>query len=120
MTPKTVSLKTAQELKAAGFPQNTTHYSFRPDGEAFILQDPSKRREHYIAAPSSDEILEELPEEIKDNDDWLTIQKANGLYCVMYTQYGQPKPYFENASLVEALSAMWLYLKQQGLLEAKT
>lgn len=90
---QTVSLKTAKELKEAGFKQKTIYFWMvnpRPisertksEMEAFLTIEGESRnfKDERCSAPTTDEILMELP--------------------------------------VEALAQMWLWLKKGGLLEDK-
>lgn len=137
---KTVSLDTAKKLKEVGFKQNSALYWF-----AFghgvrewqitdrILDNKSikgwrnfennNRETVMYAAPTSDEILEELPCNIKKERRiyWLKIKKDKEGFLIYYVDdYGGDEmdelAVFQEVILCESLAAMWLYLKQQGLL----
>lgn len=116
---KTCSLETAKKLKEAGFPQSSGkiywHWvKFDDEKHVILWPNASEPDVVFAAAPTSDEILEELPFGAGWNK-LRIVRLANGAYTV---SYGLP-PEFVNESLSEALAQMWLYLKQQGLLEAK-
>lgn len=128
---KTVSLETAKKLKEAGFRHGTylcwtTWSEYASMGIGTDLG-PYYRMQGYqdfildwVSAPTTDELLEELPYRITRENyiAELWIHKNSSDYVVCYT--GQPhtdNKYFENESLPEALASMWIYLKQQDLLK---
>lgn len=124
---KKVTLETAIQLKNAGFIQDSISkfYVNRKDQRGrdnWNIEDlytfPRDKVKEYYAAPTSDEILEELPEtiHIKGVETWwLTIEKCNGVYVCFYDGY-EDKSYQENESLPEAPAKMYLWLKAEGLI----
>lgn len=111
---KTVSLETAKKLKDAGFRQDTEIF-FNKGGK-------------YIAAPTTDELLDELPDHIViDNRQFggdkrnsigtLVIGNPNYIFNVQYRP--DISPCFKNESFPEALAQMYLFLAKEGLLNAK-
>lgn len=129
----TVSLDMAKKLKEAGWPHlDTVHYWCHLDGVyvAIALQHP---RENEIAAPTAEEILWRLPEEIpydavgtlKGSDFWLEIAKSrfwgNTPWEIRYrenagmTFWDCPEP-IRADTLANAVAAMYCYLADQKLL----
>lgn len=123
---KTVTLETAKLLKEDGFIQDTYfHYEENPrileertDSELpFILfVNKSPGIGEIFAAPTTDELFEELPSTIwvqkEDKEYRLRLEKMNNGFMV---EYGDKVRIYEQ-SLPEALAQMWLWLKKQGLL----
>lgn len=129
---KTVSLETAKLLKESGFNKETeyrwvnfkskkTIMEAKIDIWKVVSEDWDADRLFY-AAPIADELLEELPCELKNKDAVLVIQKLlNSHYSVCYEE---PQPYepsifhhgISRNSLPEAIAEMWLFLKKEGLL----
>ena len=82
-----------------------------------------------ISAPTSDEILKELPQEIRDAYE-LSIDRSEGLYYVYYwrwSPYDSEKESFgagefgrqeiKDKKLSNALAKIWLYLKKEGYIK---
>lgn len=70
-----------------------------------------------ISAPTTDELLEELPDFI--NGYFLTIVKCDKYFWVGYdNEFNDKKTLcaFENGLLPDALANIWLYLKKENLL----
>lgn len=127
---KTVSLETAKLLKEAGFKQDTYwyHYEHKRLKEEDYKECKCEGLNHddvyypeeswnKIAAPSTDELLEELP--------WHTqIYKGTDGNLGQYICHldarsviGQKETkWFYHKDLCEALAQMYLFLKKEGLL----
>lgn len=131
MTIQTTTLETSRLMKEAGFPQetrlywgNTIHsdgtisiinlfernqkdipmmYPFRMVDEIYSFRQ-SEFNELY-AAPTTDEILAELPDGIR-------INKLRSFYFVAVDKWSG-----SDTVLPEVLAKMWLDLKSQGLLK---
>lgn len=131
---KTVSLDMAKLLKENGFRQDTSLIWAKPfdinnnfTGDELEVETNDWLRyqgmQHAIfcAAPTTDELLEELPEEIETiAKGSLTINKLNNKYEVLYDDGLERLVCLmicTNESLSEALASMWLYLKREGLLK---
>lgn len=117
----TVSLPTARKLRENGFRQDTELSHVLAWGKYQIAK-TEKQVEGYdifFAAPTSDEILEELPATIIGKVDsipgehGLIIEKFNSQFDVSYGDFCQR----EHKELCEALADTWLFLKQQNLLQ---
>lgn len=131
----TVSLSTAKLLKEAGFLQESEKW-YVPDYETregvpeklkYFLQDGYEGfiPRYRYAAPSTDELLVELPNIIQYDGSigklgketkYLEIHKNNNGYKVMYKGFHYCEVE-ENKSLPEALAQMWIFLKKEGLLD---
>ena len=83
--------------------------------------------EDICAAPTADEILDELPGYLYNDFDslmWLDIRKNDNGYLVHYydSEYGKSgfitgeKIYFEEETLADAAAQMWIYIKENNLL----
>lgn len=139
MSIKCVSLGTAKALKEAGFPQTThfcwftqcskTHQGFKNIEPQFItmLQPVFEglNMANAPCAPTSDEILEELPKKIVNKDgmaQWLKINPIGNDWMVVYdpVDEGVTDNFIwcgETRSLLcEALASMWISLKKENLL----
>ncbi len=140
-----VDLEIAKELKENRFPQNncmnyfTNFHQGFDDGifvrgyceifDNFIISYFNGKDKEipdggiYYSAPTSDEILKELPEKINDCY-YLDIIKMNDEYKVGYSNI---KPYDqadfqwiilrEGKKLSNVLSTLWLYLKKEGYIK---
>lgn len=125
MTIKTVSLNTARVLEENLFTQNTYFYYIKHklDLDYKLENTPNGQCiEDYLAAPTSDELLEVLPSSIsKDYEEyWIEIFKDDSGYLVSYSKYNtgdlQTLHQEYNQSLVESLGLMFIFLKKEGLL----
>lgn len=147
MTP-TVSLQTAKLLKDEGFPQGSEcmwaeFYNTSSNCPNVLLSsllgveelEDFKERNYlkdlkFYSAPTTDELLAELPVSIGDKN-WFQITRSfNGykevvqsvayVYWLPENTIGQiflkDVHKITNDSLPEALAQMWLYLKKEGLL----
>lgn len=125
---KTTTIETSKLLKEAGFRQDT-EYQYKRSRNAESMEyflDNVKLDKKYsdkfnmdiLPSPTTDELLEELPCEGGKYQDWLNISKLDGgrgFSCVYgYPEYSSEE--FVNKSLPEALAAMWLWLKKEGLI----
>lgn len=129
-----VDLELAKELKENGFPQETYFYwdnrwYYPPVASDPIIIDEemtlylSKNAEHVsdpYSAPTSDELLKELPRFINTigcltitegiEDNWAISYLSNGEYTHNSIQ-------ILNKKLANALAKMWLYLKKEGYIK---
>lgn len=113
---KIVSLETAKLLKEAGFRQDTSNYhEVLLNGNSILTSHPLQYNENY-ASPTTDELLEELPDFIIRNNyrASLKILKDIGGFAVTYQSTREDVQMCCNESLCEALAQMWLCLKTQG------
>lgn len=120
---KTVTLETAKALKEAGFPQITDLFWTEMDGSMHITEMRGIIHDDY-AAPTSEEILEELASGIRIKAHHLYLQMGkmtDNLFTVSYRSMTDIEMDIQKdaESLPEALAAMWLYLKKEGLLKGK-
>lgn len=128
-----VDLELAKELKENGFFQNTK-FCWEEDyldgtGQPDIILLKNRNRfpeANYYSAPTSDEILKELPSEIYKNygqSYGLLIAKNYGEdnrdgYSVDYDNDGNSEvEIFADLKLSNALAKMWLYLKKEGYIK---
>lgn len=123
---KTVILKTAKQLKANGFPQNSFFGWYKPM-EVWKTGVYWRAFKGSFAAPTAEEVLEELPKHIGKNENYqpvLTISifdedKESDLHWkVAYVENdkeGSVIQFWDN-SLAEAAGKCWLYFKKEGLL----
>jgi len=136
---RTVSLETAKLLKENGFRQDSYHFYYPIlEHEVRMVKEPYERavsfptgktlrwelamgyEEDYcgndvdkIAAPTTDEFLEELPA-------GTSIRKQFSLGFEVWNPYIKSGRLFINESLPEALAQCWIYLKKEGFLDKKT
>ena len=127
-----VDLEIAKELKKEGFPQESENWWLENINsgkiEFNITQYPTGSKTYY--APTSDEILKELPHKL--NGSWLRITPVGKGYEVGYWEHEWNKEESQNdvetrkiyehyldKKLSNALSNLWLYLKKEGLLNEK-
>ena len=70
-------------------------------------------------APLATDILEELPPAFKEDDYQISMEMENECFwCVMYTNVHTQTVDYEtkDKSFINALTQMWLYLKQEKIL----
>lgn len=136
MAIKTTSLETSKALKEAGFRQDAD-YIFRQHsthkGYVFMSMEWVKTNDldmeetDWHAAPTTDELLSELPKVIEKETNteagkrpW-HLEIHHGLkWEVLYRwYYHEPMTHFveENESLPEALAQMYLFLRKEGLIK---
>ena len=135
----TVSLETAKKLKAAGFLQ-TTEFShvkhLDNDSEYYKLEWGNNYADDmYISAPTTDEILADLSDELAEDID-VMILKYDGFFAVGYYNHNADfedhlgneideddfrrwEIRFTNNSLVEALAELWLWAKENNYIEKR-
>lgn len=126
---KITSLETSKLLKGAAFRQDTYwQWSCNIKCENNVLNAGRFIHENFIniAAPTTDELLEELPIRIKffDGDIGaslsITLHDDGIKYFVYYAKNISHVAICHSElseSLPEALAQMWLWLKKEGLLE---
>lgn len=140
-----VDLERAKQLKENGFPQDSEFYwnIHKAGGSVFPLDDNlNKKFASYqekvginavcyatYSAPTSDEILKELPREIKDlNFEYfyhLKIEKSpihDEMYFISYGITSQDRAWMEyyntdDKKLSNALAKMWIFLKKEGYIK---
>lgn len=124
---KTVSLETAKKLKDAGFEKETerrwvhlkskkTVMESKIDTWKCLTEDWDVDKLGY-AAPNTDELLENIPHVLQHKR--LTIRKYYNAYGAGYMMDEGWIECFEAKELPEVLALLWLFLKKEGLLEAK-
>lgn len=146
---KTTSLELSKQLKECGFPQKTDfywsneigntevmfsdklHLAYNPNYLDFIPEYEEHGDFQLIAAPTAEEILEQLPTRPKDNSHMqLVIWKGsewtgwNIAYKQMYHDCDRKDKLGhqhdtkddDNNSLAELAGRLYLYLKKEGLL----
>ncbi|MGZ3593433.1 MAG: hypothetical protein ACXWOL_16300 [Ktedonobacteraceae bacterium] len=121
---KTISLELAKQLKEAGYPQVTAFYWVITltqdyhlswyDGE---LPQVLKERNDCYSSPSAEEILDQLPEDIKHRG-ILIIMKSeiNKTWKVSYQDVASEEEDiigFAENFLADAAAKMWLHLKKE-------
>lgn len=121
-----LSLETSQLLKECGFPQDSyfqwifIHSAVNPEYNHWELLDKEhvlyiKDADIQYACPTSDEILELLPNEL--GEFYLSITKMNkGTYSVGYYFENSTKQDFGNKSLPEAIAQMYIFLRREKLI----
>lgn len=134
---KTVSLEIAKALKDAGFRQDTAFHWY--GGGAYrtelcygmlkvggIAMEILDKDMFNYAAPTTDELLDELPKEVNRESMCYHLRIAFGNDYgnnVFYLGYEEDEEYYldcpltENKSLSEALAQMYLWLKKEGLIK---
>lgn len=107
---KTVSLETAKLFKEAGFRQDTEFmWCYKPEPPKLVpvieFGKPMGRK-LICAAPTTDELLEELPL------GFIRIERHNGCFIIEVPSLKYAKSHME---LPEALAQMWLWLQSENL-----
>lgn len=127
-----VDLEIAEELEKNNFPQ-TIYGWYKPNYDGrdrkpelleVLARGTSKSSFNNLTyyrltyAPTSDEILKELPVEINGFN--FRIERTDTDFVIAYLELGYEDEvrfgYFHDKKLVNALAKMWLYLKKEGLL----
>lgn len=146
---KTVSLETAKALKEAGFRQDTLFYfvkaKYDKEFHLSMFKTQEAFEENYIVydgigisshssveielaiesypAPTTDELLEELPDFLDGSAllYWKKLWQGKTCYFAEISTLNARKEskFFSGDSLPEALAKMWLHLKKEGLLNDK-
>lgn len=136
---KTTSLELSKQLKANGFPQNNSefywneaHQNRLSNGEWDTVPTRLLPKHHYFgtspkdsffAAPTSDEILDELPRELYEKPGklfWLQLETnsdGQGWSCQYFNPNFGVKHFEEADTKVEGCGQMYLYLASHGLLK---
>lgn len=122
-----VDLELAKELKENGFPQ--TSYQHYKNGELLFGQIGCVRpRDIVYSAPTSDEILKELPLVFRYNKTEICLEIYSTNEPRFFVTYWDcPKPgeseqflkEVEDKKLSNALAKCWIWLKQGGYLDIK-
>jgi hypothetical protein len=131
----TTSLDVSKKLKEAGYKQDSILYWWQNDCDEDHTQlrnripnnqSLSIHKWFVYSAPTTDELLEQLPPDVSDR--WILSINAIDYddykeYEVGYTKYFEDNgvwaykdKYFQDKKLPDALAEMWLYLKKEGLL----
>lgn len=138
MPNKTTSLETSKLLKEAGFRQDniSKYHVHRIDSRGrneWTTEDlytfPRDKVKEFIAAPTTDELLEELPQSVfKENDNRILVienrfdNNHNSKYwMVSCRSYHDDITWGcqTDKSLPEALAQMYLFLANKGFINAK-
>lgn len=143
---KTTSLELSKQLKENGFPQQTQFKYLKPTREfidsdedtdwKILLEKGFYKGEQYMigsanctriyAAPTAEEILDELPYKIEYDGDLLIwdivrMEAPKDYWKVSYMRNDVSQIIlFVEETLVEAAGKMWLYLKQNNLLSERS
>lgn len=119
---KTVSLELSKQLKEAGYPQKDSDFTW--SGDKLFPAVKGVEFTEDTAAPTADEILDQLPSTIEeveiDGDNYgmceLAIWKEEKDYSVNYLdEDSYPELQETEDVLADAAAKMWLYLKKQKL-----
>ncbi len=118
-----VDLEIAKELKENGFPQKSYfRYQINTSGEVEIETIEFSIHDNVTeiySAPTSDEILSELPNVI--NEFWLVIAPVGEGCIVGYWENGcdngKGLEHYFDEKLSNALSNIWLDLKKEGYIK---
>jgi hypothetical protein len=115
-----VSRELAEKLKEAEYPSNTVHYWHNQIVQSrFELLSRDKSVEN-IAAPMSDELLEQLPRYIDINGVGHQFRiepnsQHDAKWWISYSHINSIEMWDE--SLVNGLADMWLYCKANGYIK---
>ncbi len=114
-----VDLEIAKKLKINGFPQDTFFW-YNKEGYFKSRFTNNLFRKGSFSAPTSDEILKELPHEI--NGFIFRIERTKTEFVTGYFElsHGDDEVrfgYFYNKNLSNALAKHWLYLKKEGYIK---
>ncbi len=124
-----VDLKIAKELKEKGFSQDSLFYHVEFTNGKTVLHKrgaefPSFIIETKYSAPTTDELLAELPVMIEDRgfDYWLQIDKLHKEYQIIYANIDDNDDWLKGVNscdekLPNMAAKRWIYLKDNGLLK---
>lgn len=136
-----VDLEIAKELKKEGFSQKGNFFYHNINNKYQILSKEDFQMINPIIiggeynAPTSDEILKELPKFVESEEYELNIIQRNiekgtfefeengnnkNKFEIFYGVFGgevMKTPEFENKKLSNAVAKMWLYLKKEGYIK---
>lgn len=127
---KTVSLELAKSLKEKGYPQDKGFFwardgALQKEKDWFLTRIDGKGVTKadwvdYVASPTADEILEELPERIKGHKT-IGMGKSMGEWLIGYQKIGNELQAirFGDESIANAAAKLWFYLKENDLLGVK-
>lgn len=116
-----VSLETAKRLKAAGFPQYSSAVEFWNDmaGAWHIRQSVRNPVATILAAPTAQELADELPIGIKVTKNYDSVDETQGYIAWRAPEYGTPedKPKnkrigFPGDNMADAMASLWLALHE--------
>lgn len=126
----TPSFETCKALKEAGFKQETEFYYHEDEWDNISLDHKALEDDHgeycgrilrICAAPTAEEIMEELPATLGTPYYRLTITLEDGngpnKYCAYYGEDKYKEIGFWNSNLSEALASLWLWAKSNNYLE---
>lgn len=110
-----VSRELSEKLKAAGYPQMTVHYWHPKLTDGGL--DSWSGGDDAVAAPLSDELLEQLP--MIDNGYFPHLFKPNraeptSKWCANYYTGNHILHHVEAAKPADALAGLWLFCKENG------
>lgn len=132
---KTTNLETSRLLKENGFPQKTLifweygHPNMKGQWEQkeWYLSDYYTKSDKAISSPSTDDLLEQLPQIIGEVGKRFTRQIIIQEYYIIITYeercFGSGKTLIRETyetdkyNLVESLAQMWLWLKKEGMIK---
>lgn len=129
---KTTSLETSKLLKETGFRQDS-YFFWGKDDTGFKLcpagHEPYYLQVEWLASPTTDELLEELPAQLVINKkvcglritkDYHIDKNNHSIYQVWYQDSrgnSQSECFISHKlPLIELLAKCWIYLKKEGLL----
>ncbi len=136
---QTVSLETAKALEDAGF-NHETYFMYGTWNGEMVLESkktfyrhkgPDNTDQHCISAPTTDEILEDLPAYIEIKKNMVTYLRIELIAHDRSFRVQYQRKFDEGSKtsdripvnpicerlLSEALAQMWLWLKKEGLLK---
>lgn len=118
-----VDLEIAKELNENGFFQETEYYFVNNHFEHKTNAQFANNYDRKYSAPTSDEILKELPSRIISKSNqclyFLTIYKSYNTFHVAYYNEARSESLtlFNQKQLSNGLAKMWLYLKKEGYIK---
>jgi hypothetical protein len=119
-----VDLEIAKELKENGYPQKGNLAFFDLGFKDPILNFTGSDSFVLAYAPCSDELLEELPKEIGQEDGifHLNVETYEYRYEIQYQSYASPDrdylfDFTEGTKLSNVLAKIWLKLKEKGYIK---
>ena len=101
---KTVSLELSKQLKESGYPQETEFCYYRNADEYHFLRNPTINDKYLLpfpdkmyASPTSDEIFDELPKQIKGDHPilYLAVHINDNYSTVVYETFNGKIKYME-------------------------
>ena len=122
---KTISLELAKQLNVTGYPQKDSFlYWINSNGKPQVaspqIQLWNDHGYEWYAAPTADEILDQLPPFRKVKKELCEINIMRNLAGEWLVRYGNPKYWGvlrqKDFNLADAGAKMWIYLKEKNLL----